>query len=71
MDALFDAGLISFDDEGAILISRELRLDEHQFFAIQNASLRRKPTKRMVDDLKYHREKIFKKNYQEASTTVH
>jgi hypothetical protein len=61
LDALFDAGLISFDETGKMLISPELHADEHQFFAIHFGSLRRKPTKRMAEYLAYHRETIFKK----------
>ena len=54
-DALFDAGLISFDSAGKLLISPELTMTEQKIFGILEKSLRKKPNAKMADYLAYHR----------------
>lgn len=62
LDACFDAGYISFDDDGNILISRSLSNEDCKILGISaDMSLRRiEPAHR--EFLKYHRENIFKSN---------
>ncbi len=60
LDALFDRGLISFDGEGAMLLSDRLPLEEQAYFRLPQ-SLRKPPNARLRQFLKYHREHIFGK----------
>jgi len=58
LDALFDAGLISFDDTGAILISRRINTQEQTLFNLQGNKLRQQPSPETRAYLMYHREKF-------------
>jgi putative restriction endonuclease len=60
LDALFDAGLISFDSSGKLLISCMLKDNEQEIFGIKQASLKRTPTQKTAEYLTYHRTYIFK-----------
>lgn len=57
LDALFDAGLISFGSSGKLLASANLNTAERKIYGIINKSLRRKPTDKMAEYLAYHRAK--------------
>jgi hypothetical protein len=57
LDALFDAGLISFESSGRSVVSPKLSQTEQQIFGIGAASLRKKPTGKMAEHLAYHRRK--------------
>jgi len=57
LDALFDAGLISFDVLGKLLASAKLTTTEREIFGIVGKSLRKKPTAKMAAYLAYHRAK--------------
>jgi predicted restriction endonuclease len=61
LDALFDAGLISFDESGKLIVSSMLQAKERQIFGINNASLKRMPTQKTLEYLTYHRHHIFHK----------
>jgi hypothetical protein len=54
---LFDAGLISFDSSGRLIISPTLKPAERQIFGIGEQSLRKKPTAKTAKYLAYHRRK--------------
>ena len=55
IDALFDAGLISFDANGTMLISPRLSGTERGVLGIHNLSLRKPPHSKTVAYLEYHR----------------
>lgn len=58
-DALFDKGLISFDDNGKILISSELDENEQALVNVNEDSYIKITSDRQIEFLKYHRENIF------------
>jgi HNH endonuclease len=60
LDALFDAGLVSFDDEGRMLVADQVSVEERQLLNLPNG-LRKRPTEALASYLKYHRELIFSK----------
>ena len=60
-DKLFDSGLISFDEDGRILISSKLS-ESDRFLMNIDESLVIKLTENNKKYLKYHRNNIFKKN---------
>jgi putative restriction endonuclease len=59
LDALFDAGLVTFLDDGKVMISSEMPDSEIELFDLSGASLRTKPSESMCDYLRYHREQVF------------
>ena len=59
LDALFDAGLITFDDTGAIMISGRINTTEQSLFNLQGGSLRQQPSLETREYLAYHRENVF------------
>lgn len=62
LDALFDAGLVSFDEEGALLISQHLANEVIHLYGLNNGMrLRRKPTLAQERYLKYHRTTVFQR----------
>ncbi len=54
LDALFDAGLISFDDDGSMLISKQVRLKDREQLRLVGG-LRRAPSEELKRYLAYHR----------------
>ena len=61
MDALFDSGLITFDDNGQMLLSPALPASARQALNLDRyTSLRHAPDPRHLPYLKYHREHVFK-----------
>ena len=59
-DKLFDRGLISFDDDGAILISEKLSDNDQMFMNVKNGmTIQVDPD--MKKYLKFHRENCFRK----------
>ena len=58
-DALFDKGLISFDDNGKILISKELNEEEQALVNINEDSCISIVSDKQKKYIKYHRENIF------------
>ncbi|MBE6128136.1 MAG: HNH endonuclease [Erysipelotrichaceae bacterium] len=59
-DKLFDRGLISFNDDGTILISEKLSENDRMFMNV-NDSQKIQVTSDMIQYLAFHREKCFKK----------
>jgi predicted restriction endonuclease len=56
LDAAFDAGLVSFSDDGAILFSTDLGSIPHGILGIQrDAKLTQQPSPRQQEFLKHHR----------------
>lgn len=61
LDALFDAGWISFADDGSMLLSPELAEDVRMYYRLQDGCrLRHAPSGRQLQYLAYHREHVFK-----------
>ena len=58
LDALFDKGLISFDDAGQMLLSRRLQMQERNHFGLPT-KLRRPPDGMLKPYLAHHRDKLF------------
>ncbi len=61
LDVLFDAGLISFDASGRMLVSPTLKKSERTIFGIVGKSLTRKPSAETARYLLDHRKKYFPK----------
>jgi len=59
LDGLFDAGLITFDETGTLLVSRKLSADERERLGIAEATLGRVPEGKTAHYLAHHRETIF------------
>ena len=59
-DALFDCGLITFEDSGKLLVSRQLPLRERRLLGVAEMSLRNKPSLGMLRYLDHHRDKLFR-----------
>ena len=57
-DKLFDSGLISFDDNGKIIISDKLDKDNRVFLNV-NDTMKIDITEDNVSYIRYHRENIF------------
>jgi hypothetical protein len=55
---LFDAGLISFDDSGKMLISSTLSQSEQEIFGVIGKRLSKKPSPETANYLSYHRKKF-------------
>lgn len=61
LDELFDKGLISFQDDGTIIISSRLDNDTRKILGISDDFKMRQVSQEHLPYLKYHREKIYKK----------
>jgi len=61
LDALFDAGLISFESSGKLIVSSMLNVTERQLFGIADKSLTKTPTAKTAEYLAYHRKHVFRK----------
>jgi len=60
LDALFDVGLISFDESGQLLVSSALTDEEKTIFGVCNAKLSRRLSERTAGYLTHHRKSIFR-----------
>jgi hypothetical protein len=60
LDALLDAGFISFDSSGKLLVSSELSESERRVYGLSGASLRKKPAGKTAIYLAFHRAKVFR-----------
>lgn len=58
LDALFDVGLIGFEDDGAMIVADALTAAERKALAIP-ASLTRKPNAKLRTYLQFHRDCVF------------
>lgn len=61
LDALFDAGLISFKSSGDLIVSSILSESERQILGLDSRSLTKTPTQKTALYLEYHRDCVFKK----------
>jgi putative restriction endonuclease len=61
LDALFDAGFISFEASGAMLISSKLSGPERKIFGVRKKTLAQKPLLETEKYLAYHRKILFQK----------
>ncbi|HUE73463.1 MAG TPA: HNH endonuclease [Pirellulaceae bacterium] len=60
LDALFDAGFVSFSDSGKLLMSSALPKSERELHGARDGSLRRKPAGKTGKYLTFHRAKVFR-----------
>ena len=56
LDALFDAGLISFDASGRMLVKCKLCTEERKIHGLNGKKLKKKPTAETAHYLQYHRQ---------------
>lgn len=61
LDALFDAGLISFESSGALIISPSFPEKEWSIFQLESRLLTKAPDKATAEYLTYHRKQVFRK----------
>lgn len=61
LDAAFDQGLITFDDEGRSRLSPELRPEDRKLLGIHGKLRLKKVSSRHIPYLTYHRENVFKR----------
>jgi predicted restriction endonuclease len=61
LDALFDAGLISFEDSGRMLVASELPQREREILGVVGRSLAKKPSTETAAYLQHHRDRVFRK----------
>ena len=61
LDALFDAGLISFEASGRMLVSGKLKSAEQSIFGLGGKSLSKKPSKETASYLDHHHKRFFPK----------
>jgi len=59
LDALFDAGLITFSSDGKLLVSRKVDDNEKETLRLVGLHLKRKSNAQTAEYLSYHRETIF------------
>lgn len=59
LDALFDAGLVTFGPDGTLLTSSLLHKDEKRLLGIKRHKLSRRPNRHTARYLRYHREHVF------------
>lgn len=57
LDSLFDAGLISFDSSGQMLVSSKLTESERKIFGLDTQALRKKPSEKTATYLAGHRQR--------------
>lgn len=60
LDALVDAGIISFGVDGELLISKSLSQSERKLFGLEGAKLTKKPSPQTAQYLAIHASKIFR-----------
>jgi len=60
LDALFDAGLISFESSGVLIVSSVLNTAERNIFGLVGQLLSMRPTQKTANYLAYHRQHIFR-----------
>lgn len=61
LDALFDAGLISFESDGHMLVSPTLSAHELGIYGLDARTLSKKPSVKTVEYLLYHKTEVFDK----------
>lgn len=68
LDALFDAGLISFADNGEMLVSKRLNEEERKLLGLTGLQLSTIPNAKTMSYLAHHRQQIFVDNLESRST---
>jgi hypothetical protein len=58
-DALFDAGLITFEDSGKLVVSSKLDEEEREIYSLHECSLSKAPSPETANYLAYHRASRF------------
>lgn len=61
LDALFDAGLITFNSSGTLIVSSSFPETEQRLFGVQSRSLFKAPSDGTALYLTYHREHVFRR----------
>lgn len=61
LDALFDAGLISFSDDGAMMVSSRVESAEREALLLTDKRLCRPPSAEQAVFLAFHRDKVFRR----------
>jgi hypothetical protein len=59
LDALFDAGLISFSEDGELLVSNKIDSRHKKMLGLSKMKLNKKPNNKILSYLDYHRKNIF------------
>ena len=59
LDALFDAGLVSFDDDGSLITSNRVSADERRVLGLSKLRLRKRLSDQAKSYLAYHRASVF------------
>ena len=59
LDALSDAGLVSFADDGSLITSNRISAGERKVLGLSKLRLRRSPNDRVKSYLAYHRSSVF------------
>ena len=59
VDALFDAGLVSFDDDGNLITSSRISAGELKVLGLSKLRLRKSPSDKVKSYLAYHRTSVF------------
>lgn len=60
LDALFDAGWISFDSAGRLILSSALSVTERRIYALEGLKLAKIPAAKTLEYLVYHRANVFR-----------
>jgi hypothetical protein len=63
LDALFDSGLISFEDDGAMLVSTALESTRDSILEGVPPRLLKKPSEKLKSYLVFHRDNVFQKRH--------
>lgn len=62
LDAIFDAGLISFENDGRAIVSRQLCVADAKALSLRGMRLSKKPSKATANYLQFHREAVFRRD---------
>lgn len=59
LDALFDTGLVSFQDNGSLIVSKRISTSEQGLLGLSGLRLLKSPSEEVKTYLAYHRESVF------------
>lgn len=60
LDSLFDAGLISFNDNGSILLSPELCAEDIELLDLRCMTIQKLLSQKTKDYLSFHRDSVYR-----------
>ena len=60
LDALFDAGLITFGEEGGLVVSKAVSKEDRVLLGLESEMRLRKLPQRSMDYLDHHRKNVFR-----------